>query len=71
MKRALGHPVLLHGFAGSSAMWGDDVVDGLAGAGLPPVLVDLPGHGGDAGNSDPAAFTLSATLERVASRGDW
>jgi len=67
----LGHPVLLHGFGGSSATWGDDIVDGLSAAGLVPVLADLPGHGGDAGNADAAAFTLAATLGRVASWGDW
>ena len=55
------HPVLLHGFTGCSASWGEEIVDGLASAGLPPVLVDLPGHGRDAGNADAASFTLPAT----------
>lgn len=71
MSERPGHPVLLHGFAGSGAAWGDDVVDGLAGAGMSPVLVDLPGHGGDAGNVEPASFSLGATLARVEARGDW
>lgn len=66
-----GYPVLLHGFTGSAAAWGEGIVDGLAGAGMPPVLLDLPGHGGDAGTVDPTAFTLSATLDGIASKGDW
>lgn len=65
------HPVLLHGFAGSARAWDDRIVDGLAGAGLPPVLVDLPGHGADAGRSDAAAFTLDATLRRIERVGGW
>jgi 2-succinyl-6-hydroxy-2,4-cyclohexadiene-1-carboxylate synthase len=63
--------VLLHGFMGSAASWGERLVDGLSGAGLTPVLVDLPGHGRDAGRSDPAAFTLQAALGHVGRAGDW
>jgi 2-succinyl-6-hydroxy-2,4-cyclohexadiene-1-carboxylate synthase len=66
-----GFPVLLHGFAGSASEWEGPVVDGLAGSGLPPVLVDLPGHGADTGVSDPAAFTLVAALGRIESAGRW
>lgn len=40
--------------------WGDPTVDGLASAVGPPVLVDLPGHGRHAGETDPARFTLDA-----------
>jgi 2-succinyl-6-hydroxy-2,4-cyclohexadiene-1-carboxylate synthase len=47
------------------------VVDGLTGAGLVPVLVDLPGHGRDAGRSDPSAFTLEAALVHLTRAGDW
>lgn len=65
------HPVLLHGFTGSAASWGERVVDGLASAGLPPVLVDLPGHGARAGDDDPEAFTLASTLELLERAGDW
>jgi 2-succinyl-6-hydroxy-2,4-cyclohexadiene-1-carboxylate synthase len=65
------YPVLLHGFTGSAASWGDGLVDGLSGAGLTPVLVDLPGHGRDAGRSEPAAFTLEAALGHVDRAGDW
>lgn len=71
MTSVRGHPVLLHGFTGSAAGWGAAVADGLAGAGLPPVLVDLPGHGGRAGEADPARFTLEATLELVEAAGAW
>jgi 2-succinyl-6-hydroxy-2,4-cyclohexadiene-1-carboxylate synthase len=66
-----GFPVLLHGFAGSASDWEGRVVDGLAGAGLAPVLLDLPGHGADAGASDPRAFTLAAALARIGSAGRW
>lgn len=52
--------LLLHGFTGSSASWGDLIVDGLASAMGPPVLVDLPGHGRHAGETDPARFTWEA-----------
>lgn len=65
------HPVLLHGFTGSSDAWGERVVDGLAGAGLVPVLVDLPGHGREAGRTDPEDVSLEATLRRIGSAGDW
>lgn len=51
-------PVLLHGFTGSSASWGDVLLDGLASAGLGPVMVDAPGHGARAGEANPADFTL-------------
>jgi 2-succinyl-6-hydroxy-2,4-cyclohexadiene-1-carboxylate synthase len=71
MTRPRGHPVLLHGFTGSAEGWGGEVVDGLSGAGHPPVLVDLPGHGGRAGEIDPERFTLSATLDLVERAGDW
>jgi 2-succinyl-6-hydroxy-2,4-cyclohexadiene-1-carboxylate synthase len=63
--------VLVHGFAGSSASWGPRALDGLAGAGLAPVLVDLPGHGGDIGTKDPARFTLEAALARIGDAGEW
>jgi len=47
------------------------LVDALAGAGFPPVLVDLPGHGTDAGTTDAASFTLDAALSRVDAAGSW
>lgn len=68
---SLRYPVLLHGFSGCAEGWGEPIVDGLSGAGLAPVLVDLPGHGGDAGNADPESFTLGSTLELVSAAGDW
>jgi 2-succinyl-6-hydroxy-2,4-cyclohexadiene-1-carboxylate synthase len=71
VSRAARYPVLLHGFTGSAAAWGERLVDGLTGAGLTPVLVDLPGHGCEAERSDPAAFTLEAVLGHVARAGDW
>lgn len=46
-------------------------MDGLAGAGHVPVLVDLPGHGRHAGQTGEAAFTLDAALDQVASAGSW
>ena len=71
MRRPAHYPVLLHGFMGSAAAWGEPIVDGFTGAGLTPVLVDLPGHGRDAGRSDPAAFSLEAVLGHVGRAGDW
>jgi 2-succinyl-6-hydroxy-2,4-cyclohexadiene-1-carboxylate synthase len=72
MTRSIqGFPVLLHGFAGSASEWEGPVVDGLAGSGLLPVLVDLPGHGADTGVSDPSSFTLVAALGRIESAGRW
>jgi 2-succinyl-6-hydroxy-2,4-cyclohexadiene-1-carboxylate synthase len=64
-------PVLLHGFTGSSASWGDALLDGLAAGGHAPVLVDLPGHGRHAGEAGPSAFTLEAALDSVLTAGDW
>jgi 2-succinyl-6-hydroxy-2,4-cyclohexadiene-1-carboxylate synthase len=63
--------VLLHGFTGSSASWGAQLLDGLSGAGLTPVLLDLPGHGAEAGVTDPARFTLESTLRRIGEAGAW
>jgi 2-succinyl-6-hydroxy-2,4-cyclohexadiene-1-carboxylate synthase len=52
--------LLLHGFTGSSASWGEAVVDGLASALRTPVLLDLPGHGRYAGDRAPWRFTFEA-----------
>jgi 2-succinyl-6-hydroxy-2,4-cyclohexadiene-1-carboxylate synthase len=71
MHATRGFPVLLHGFAGSAGEWEGQLVDGLAGAGLAPVLVDLPGHGADTGVTDPEAFTLGAALARIGDAGQW
>lgn len=71
MNRAPLYPVLLHGFTGSSASWGDAVVDGLSGAGLTPVLVDLPGHGRGAGETEPSRFALDTVLAAIGGCGDW
>ncbi len=65
------YPILLHGFTGSSLAWDGQLVDGLCGAGHTPVLVDLPGHGRNAGRTDPALFTLEATLATVLAAGAW
>ena len=71
VSRSARYPVLLHGFTGSAAAWGEGLVDGLTGAGLTPVLVDLPGHGSEAARSDPSAFTLGALLGHIGRAGDW
>jgi len=63
--------VLVHGFTGSSASWDPRVIDGLAGAGHAPVLVDLPGHGADVGTVEPSRFTLGAALDRLGAAGAW
>ena len=71
MSRVEHYPLLLHGFTGSSASWGARLVDGLAGAGLTPVMVDLPGHGSEAGETEPSRFTLDSALTRVGAAGSW
>jgi 2-succinyl-6-hydroxy-2,4-cyclohexadiene-1-carboxylate synthase len=71
VSRSARYPVLLHGFMGSAAAWGEGLVDGLTGAGLTPVLVDLPGHGREAERSDPSSFTLEALLAHLGRAGDW
>ncbi len=68
---SMSSPVLLHGFTGSAASWGDALVDALASAGHPPVLLDAPGHGARAGETDPAAFTPEAVWARVDEAGGW
>ena len=65
------YPVLLHGFTGSSSAWDSQLVDGLCSAGHAPVLVDLPGHGRNAGRTDAASFTLEATLASIVAVGAW
>ncbi|MGD8319898.1 MAG: 2-succinyl-6-hydroxy-2,4-cyclohexadiene-1-carboxylate synthase [Gemmatimonadota bacterium] len=57
--------LLLHGFTGSAASWPGTLVDGLASRERLPVLVDLPGHGAHAGDTDPAHFALAPTLESL------
>lgn len=63
---------LLHGFTGSSQAWGATILDGLASIGGAPVLIDLPGHGGHAGDADPSHFTLDAVFAAIddAGRGE-
>lgn len=64
-------PVLLHGFTGSSASWGDALVDALASAHRAPILVDAPGHGGRAGETDPGAFTAARVRALVDEAAGW
>ena len=71
LSRSARYPVLLHGFLGSAAAWGEGLVDGLTGAGLTPVLVDLPGHGREAERSDPSSFTFEVLLGHIGRAGDW
>ena len=59
------HPVLLHGFTGRAASWGDALLDDLASRVGPPVLVDLPGHGSRVGETDPEDFTLERAWELI------
>ena len=61
----MASPVLLHGFTGSSASWGDGLLDALSSAGFPPGLLDVPGHGSRAGETHPSAFTLERVEELV------
>jgi 2-succinyl-6-hydroxy-2,4-cyclohexadiene-1-carboxylate synthase len=69
--KATRYPVLMHGFTGSSLTWGERLVDGLASAGCPPVLVDLPGHGRNAATQLPSDYSLDSTLSDVEDSGDW
>ena len=71
MTREPRYPVLLHGFTGSASSWEAPLLDGLAGAGHAPVLVDLPGHGAEIGGPDPRDFTLEAALARIEAAGRW
>jgi 2-succinyl-6-hydroxy-2,4-cyclohexadiene-1-carboxylate synthase len=68
---ATRYPVLVHGFTGSSQSWGERVVDGLASAGCPPVLFDLPGHGRNRAAQDPKHFLLDSALSAVEDAGQW
>lgn len=49
--------LLLHGFLGSGAAWGEAVLDGLAGHGR-VVAVDLLGHGASDQPTDPSRYAL-------------
>ena len=57
--------LLLHGFTGSSQSWDEGLIDALASLGPPPVLVDLPGHGRHAGDTEPDHFTLEAVFQSI------
>jgi 2-succinyl-6-hydroxy-2,4-cyclohexadiene-1-carboxylate synthase len=61
--------ILVHGFTGSSASWGDRLIDGLTSGGVQPVLVDLPGHGRHAGKPDRVPFALDAALGSISEAG--
>ena len=67
----MSHPVLLHGFTGSSASWGGKIVDGLSGLGVVPVLIDLPGHGRWRGETRTEWFTLDQVLSALARTTGW
>ncbi len=69
MQAEARFPLLLHGFTGSSASWGDLLLDGLAASVGAPVLVDLPGHGGQ--QIPPAGIELESTLANIEAHGDW
>ncbi len=53
--------VLVHGLRSSHSMWRPQL-EALAGAGIPAVAVDLPGHGERMG----ATFTIDAAVDAVA-----
>ena len=65
------YPVLVHGFTGSSHSWGEHLVDGLASAGCPPVLLDLPGHGRNTATRHAKYFSLDSALSAVDDAGQW
>jgi len=61
--------VLLHGFTGSSAAWGDLPARGHDVTGRSWVPIDLPGHGGPGGVADASADSpdlLGSVTRRVA-----
>lgn len=62
--------MLLHGFTGSSAAWPQRLLDGVAAAGRPPVLVDLPGHGRHARESRASRLSLAAALAVIGRAAD-
>ncbi|HXZ04944.1 MAG TPA: 2-succinyl-6-hydroxy-2,4-cyclohexadiene-1-carboxylate synthase [Ktedonobacteraceae bacterium] len=49
--------VLLHGFTGSAASWGQHL-DTLAEYGLHIIAIDLPGHGQSDAPKDPACYSI-------------
>ena len=62
--------MLLHGFTGSSAAWPQRLLDGVAAAGRPPVLVDLPGHGRHARESRARRLSLATALAVIGRAAD-
>jgi len=71
MSRLVRHPVLLHGFSGSSASWTERLIDSLVGTAASPVLVDLPGHGLLPSSLAKGGVTLEATLSQISASGIW
>jgi 2-succinyl-6-hydroxy-2,4-cyclohexadiene-1-carboxylate synthase len=65
MGKAASGAVLLHGFSGSAADWGDPVVGCLAAAGIVARALDLPGHGRHAGASEPSLFALDPVCDAI------
>ena len=53
--------VLLHGFSGSSADWGD-LIPGLRGMERAVITVDLAGHGKSGVPEDPSRYTMAETV---------
>ncbi len=57
-----GEPLLMiHGFTGSVAAWGEEVLNGLAQA-FQVVAVDLPGHGDSDHSDDPDRYRMEEVL---------
>lgn len=63
-SRVSGPLTLLHGFAGSSASWGQETLERLS-ARVEVRALDLPGHGRQVGGDRESRFTLASTLDGI------
>jgi 2-succinyl-6-hydroxy-2,4-cyclohexadiene-1-carboxylate synthase len=58
--------VLLHGFTGSAGAWESGLLEDL-GSDRRLMVVNLPGHGGNHGGSDPQRYQFDSVVDQLAS----
>jgi 2-succinyl-6-hydroxy-2,4-cyclohexadiene-1-carboxylate synthase len=64
LKKIAPTLVMLHGFTGSAASWGN-VLDTLADRGLRVIALDLPGHGQSSVPNDPRRYAIERCQQDI------
>jgi 2-succinyl-6-hydroxy-2,4-cyclohexadiene-1-carboxylate synthase len=64
LKKIAPTLVMLHGFTGSAASWGN-ILDTLAARGLRVIALDLPGHGKSSVPNDPRRYAIERCQQDI------